>query len=124
MRPPVLFGIEGEPDRECLGRVAAYATHTGIHEFRMFVGRDAPFTTEQFREYLLKHGREMELPKWGHYPRDRDALVLVATPDINWVHALFWCARRQSLLDCQQGGIHSIVESDFNIKCWIPLKSA
>ncbi len=120
-----LSGSAAEPDRECLGRVAAYATHTGIAEFRMFVCHDPPFTVPQFDQYLRHHGRQLILPDEGWKPRDHDALVLANTSENKWLHSLFWDAARQSLLDCQPEGIHVVVESKFKIKCWIPItKSA
>lgn len=108
-------------DRECLGRVAAYATHTSIAQFKAFVDAAPPFTTEQFWNYLLRHGRRLEAPVYGQTPRDRDALALVKTREQNWVHALIWDAERRSLFDCKPDAIHKVVEQDFAIKCWIPI---
>lgn len=105
-------------DRECIGRVAAYATHTSIAEFRWWVTKEPPYDVLDFAHYLEKHGGKVLL---GPIDRELDGLVLVATEDAGWSHALFWDAARQTLLDCKADGIHPVVETNFTIKCWIPL---
>jgi len=113
---PVSSGIA--VDRECLARVAAYATRTGIADFRYFVGVEPPFNILHFAAYLHAHGREL-LP--GVEDRALDNLVLVATDDPHWCHSLYWDASRKTLLDCQSDGIIPVREQDFTFKCWLPI---